>query len=120
MLRGLVMMFLVRTGLLRVVGGLMLDKRVPIKAKLIVPAAIIYLISPFDLIPDFIPFSGWIDDILVLVTSVALFLGTVPKDVILEHLGRGPRRPPDGGQKPGSNVVEGKYRILDDDEQAKS
>ena len=50
MLRGFWFMLLSRTGLLRVVTHLMLDRRVPIKAKVAVPLALVYLISPIDIV----------------------------------------------------------------------
>ena len=72
-------MLLSRTGLLRVVMRLMMDRRVPIRAKVAVPLALVYLISPIDFVPDFIPFQGWVDDIIAitLATAYALHLDTL-------------------------------------------
>jgi Protein of unknown function (DUF1232) len=49
------------------------DRRVPLWRKLVGVAAVAYLIWPFDLIPDFIPFIGWLDDAGVLMAA-AVFL----------------------------------------------
>ena len=49
------------------------DGRVPLWRKLVGVAAVAYLFWPFDLIPDFIPFIGWLDDAGVL-TAAAIFL----------------------------------------------
>ena len=49
------------------------DGRVPLWRKLVGVAAVAYLVWPFDLIPDFIPVIGWLDDVGVL-TAAALFL----------------------------------------------
>jgi uncharacterized membrane protein YkvA (DUF1232 family) len=49
------------------------DGRVPLWRKLVGVAAVAYLIWPFDLIPDFIPVIGYLDDAGVL-TAAALFL----------------------------------------------
>jgi uncharacterized membrane protein YkvA (DUF1232 family) len=49
------------------------DARVPLWRKLVGVAAVAYLFWPFDLIPDFIPFIGYLDDAGVL-TAAALFL----------------------------------------------
>ncbi len=43
---------------------------------LIVP---LYLISPLDIIPDFIPFAGWIDDIVVIPLLVSWIVGLLPQ-----------------------------------------
>ena len=106
------------TGIPRLVFRLVLDPRVPLRTKLILPAAIAYLILPFDFFPDFIvPRLGHVDDVLVLLISVVLFLILAPKEVVYEHLRSG--RP--GGKKPGDDpadppVIEGSYKILDEDE----
>lgn len=72
--------------LARVCWGLMLDRRVPKHLKLIPVGAVLYLLLPCDLIPDFvIPVVGEIDDFLVLFLAFRLFLGLVPEDVLLEH-----------------------------------
>ena len=49
------------------------DGRVPLWRKLVGVAAVAYLVWPFDLIPDYIPIVGWLDDAGVL-TLAALFL----------------------------------------------
>jgi uncharacterized membrane protein YkvA (DUF1232 family) len=49
------------------------DGRVPLWRKLVGVAAVAYLIWPFDLIPDFIPIIGWLDDAGVLMAA-AVFL----------------------------------------------
>ena len=117
MLRGLLLL-LHMTGVPRLVTKLILDRRVPLRTKLILPGALAYLISPLDFVPDMLSFLGRIDDALVLLVSLALFLGLAPKDVVLEHLrsartGVGPKG---GNAGPGKTVIEGKYRIVDDGE----
>ena len=49
------------------------DGRVPLWRKLVGVAAVAYLVWPFDLIPDFIPILGWLDDAGVLMAA-AVFL----------------------------------------------
>jgi uncharacterized membrane protein YkvA (DUF1232 family) len=49
----------------------MVDPRTPIEAKLIAIAALIYLISPFDIIPDIIPGIGFADDAAAITAAVA-------------------------------------------------
>lgn len=43
---------------------------------LVVP---LYLISPLDLIPDFIPFAGWLDDLVVIPLLVSWIVGLLPQ-----------------------------------------
>lgn len=64
------------------------DKRVPFPAKLVVPAMALYLLIPFDLIPDFIPVLGYLDDLLLIVLGLWLFLRLAPRPVFDEHLQR--------------------------------
>ena len=61
------------------------DKRTPLIAKLLLGAAIGYLLLPFDLIPDFIPFFGQLDDLIVVPLLVYTALKLIPKYIIEEH-----------------------------------
>ena len=117
MLRGLLLL-LNMTGVPRLTIRLLLDRRVPLWLKMIPPAAILYLISPMDLVPDIVPILGRIDDALVLLVSLALFLGMAPRDVVSEHI-RGSR----GGRsasRPDQTVIEGRSRLVDDGEEPSS
>ena len=111
-LRGL-LLILSATGLPRIIFRLMLDKRVPFRAKLILPASLLYLISPLDFIPDIIPLAGWIDDIVAVLLSLVLFLSLTPSHVISEHLSR---KSPQA-RKPNKDVIDGSYRHIDDDQE---
>ena len=72
--------------LARICWGLMLDRRVPFRLKLIPLGALVYLLLPYDLIPDFlVPVIGEIDDLLVLFLAFRLFLGLVPAEILSEH-----------------------------------
>jgi uncharacterized membrane protein YkvA (DUF1232 family) len=57
------------------------DSRTPFYAKIPAILSVVYLISPFDLIPDFIPFVGYFDDLIIvpllLNLSIRLFPGPV-------------------------------------------
>ena len=107
------------TGIPRLVVRLMLDRRVPLKSKLILPAGILYVISPIDFVPDILPALGRIDDIIALLLSLVLFLGSAPKDVVLEHL-RGARestRTQRADKRPKGTVIEGTSWIVDDEKE---
>src|SRR5690349_16992186 len=55
---------------LRLLFGLITDRRVAIVDKLLVAGAIAYIVTPIDLIPDFIPFFGEVDDLFLLVLAL--------------------------------------------------
>lgn len=118
MLRGLLLL-LNMTGVPRLLFRLMLDRRVPLRLKLIPPAALVYLISPIDLVPDLLTPLGRIDDVLVLIGSLALFLGMAPRDVVSEHSRGAKRGAETRGADPSSKktVIEGSYRFVDDGEE---
>jgi len=59
-------------------------KETPLLAKLLAAAAVAYALSPIDLIPDFIPVIGFLDDALILPGLVALAIRLIPKDVFAE------------------------------------
>jgi len=75
-------------GKLTVAWRLWRDPRVPLRARLILPAAALYLAMPIDIIPDFIPVLGQLDDVLVVVLALGLFLRLTPRDVMSEHIAR--------------------------------
>ena len=57
------------------------DKDTPVIAKMLAAIAVAYALSPVDLIPDFIPVLGYIDDVILLPTLVAITVKLIPKDV---------------------------------------
>jgi uncharacterized membrane protein YkvA (DUF1232 family) len=71
---------------LQLAGRLMRDERIPVLLRLIPPILVLYLALPIDLIPDFIPVIGQIDDILVVAVGVALLVRLAPMRVFDEHL----------------------------------
>ena len=66
---------------------LFFDSRVPLWPKLIPVFSILYILSPFDLIPDFtLPVIGYVDDTAILFLSLYLFVRLAPKPLVEEHL----------------------------------
>jgi uncharacterized membrane protein YkvA (DUF1232 family) len=61
------------------------DPRVPWYAKALAIAVAAYALSPIDLIPDFIPVLGYLDDLLIVPTGIALAVRLIPPDVMAEH-----------------------------------
>ena len=70
----------------RLFGELIRDERTPVGRKALLAAALGYLVVGRDLIPDDIPVLGGIDDLVVVVLAVDLFLDGVPEDVLEEKL----------------------------------
>lgn len=70
---------------LRLLGGLLLDRRVSALDKALVAGAIAYVVSPIDLIPDFIPFLGEVDDVFVLMASLERLVSHAGHDVLRDH-----------------------------------
>ena len=57
------------------------NKRTPWHAKIIAAVIVVYALSPIDLIPDFIPVLGYLDDIIILPALIALCIRCIPKEV---------------------------------------
>ena len=60
------------------------DPRAPILAKLIIGLVVAYALSPIDLIPDFIPIIGHLDDLILLPLGIWLCIRLIPRTVWLE------------------------------------
>jgi len=71
---------------IRLAWRLLLDSRVPMWLKAIVPASLLYLISPIDLIPDVALGVGQLDDLAVLIIGVKLFIELCPPALVREHM----------------------------------
>jgi len=61
------------------------DPRVPWYAKGVAVAVAAYAASPIDLIPDFIPVVGYLDDLIILPLGIALVIKLIPADIMAEH-----------------------------------
>ena len=91
---------------------LMLDKRVPLKLKILPVIAVVYLLLPWDFIPDLMPLIGWIDDIVVVILSIGIFFVFGPLSILTRNIGQ--NHDLDNEQPVNGKVVEGKYRVVDD------
>lgn len=60
------------------------DPRTPWYAKLVAMLVVAYALSPIDLIPDFIPVLGWLDDLILLPLGVLLVIRLMPKPLMAE------------------------------------
>jgi uncharacterized membrane protein YkvA (DUF1232 family) len=101
-------------GKLSLVFQLMRDPRVNKGLKIVIPAIVAaYILSPVDLIPDFIPVLGELDDLAIILLAINMFIRLAPPEVVAEYRS--------GGTGAGSNVgpadaggetVDASYRVI--------
>jgi uncharacterized membrane protein YkvA (DUF1232 family) len=63
------------------------DPRVPWQAKAVAICVAAYALSPIDLIPDFIPVLGYLDDLIIVPLGVMLVVRMIPPEIMAEHRG---------------------------------
>jgi uncharacterized membrane protein YkvA (DUF1232 family) len=68
------------------------DPRVPWYAKAVAGLTAAYAVSPIDLIPDFIPVLGYLDDLVLIPLGLALAIRMIPPAVLAEHRAEAARR----------------------------
>jgi uncharacterized membrane protein YkvA (DUF1232 family) len=71
--------------ILKLVGRLLVDQRVPRRAKITLGMAAAYVMSPVDLIPEMIPVVGWADDILILMFAIDSLIDRAGSEIVDEH-----------------------------------
>jgi uncharacterized membrane protein YkvA (DUF1232 family) len=65
---------------------LMMDPRVALVTKVLIPlAAVAYFILPIDLLPDFVPILGQLDEVAIILLLVRLFIALAPQEVVAEY-----------------------------------
>lgn len=70
---------------LRLLYGLITDRRVANIDKLVVAGAVAYILLPLDIIPDFIPFLGEVDDVFLLILAIQRLITNAGRAVVSEH-----------------------------------
>ncbi len=73
---------------IRLVWALLRDPRLPARQKLILAGIGGYVILPIDLIPDFVPVLGQLDDLAVVLLGLDLFIRSAPPELVDEHLAK--------------------------------
>jgi uncharacterized membrane protein YkvA (DUF1232 family) len=61
------------------------DGRTPLATKVFPWAALLYLLVPIDIVPDFVPLLGQLDDVGIIVLLVTIAMKVIPKDLWQEH-----------------------------------
>jgi len=70
---------------LRVYRAALKDPRTPWAAKLFLGAGVAYMLSPIDVIPDFIPVVGHLDDLVIVPFLIAVGLRMIPRGLLREY-----------------------------------
>jgi uncharacterized membrane protein YkvA (DUF1232 family) len=70
---------------LRLVGGLAADRTIPRRTRWLVGLLVIYLASPLDLVPDFVPAIGFADDAIITAFVLRHVIRRVGPDKLQEH-----------------------------------
>jgi uncharacterized membrane protein YkvA (DUF1232 family) len=92
---------------------LLIDRRVGLLLKLIIPGLLLgYMIFPVDLLPDFIPVLGQLDDLAVIALGIKLFIELSPKDIVREY--RGDANSTSSPIEPNGNedAIDADYRVV--------
>ncbi|MGH8913715.1 MAG: YkvA family protein [Acidimicrobiia bacterium] len=71
--------------LVKLVGRLLKDPRVPRRSKVVLGFAALYVASPIDLVPEFIPVIGWADDLLLVIYALDSLIERAGSEVVEEH-----------------------------------
>ena len=71
--------------IVKLIGRLLLDPRVPRRAKITLGIAAAYVVSPIDLIPDVIPVIGWADDVLLVLFAIDSLIERAGPEIVDEH-----------------------------------
>jgi uncharacterized membrane protein YkvA (DUF1232 family) len=98
-------------GELRLIGHLMVNRQVPLWAKIVPLVTVGYILSPIDLAPDWLPGMGQIDDLAILLIGLRLFVEVCPRDVVQQMRGEMRDR---AATDPNADVVDTTYRVLDE------
>ncbi len=86
----------------RLVWRLLRDPDVPASFKMIPPASLLYLLFPFDFLPDFALGLGQLDDIAIILLGLKLFIELCPQEIVRHHLQE-------------MSSVSGSYRVMDEE-----
>ena len=78
--------------IIRTIRGLATDPVLPKATKIALAAAVLYLVSPIDLVPDFIPVLGYLDDLIVVPLGILAVVKLLPAELMAEFRAEAARR----------------------------
>ena len=71
--------------LTRLFAGLVRDPRVPLRAKVVLGVTALYLAMPIDVVPDFVPIAGSLDDAIIAAFALRFVVRTTSLEIVAEH-----------------------------------
>jgi uncharacterized membrane protein YkvA (DUF1232 family) len=83
----------------------MRDSRTPFAAKVLAVVVVSYALSPIDLIPDFVPVLGYLDDVLLLPLGIIAVRAMIPPPLMAELRDRAAGMPPLSSRKGAAGVI---------------
>lgn len=106
----------------RLVWLLLRDEDVPVYLKLLPLAAVLYVLFPIDLISDFVPLFGQLDDVTAILVGAKMFIEMSPQDIVNRHIhdlrrqygsGNEDDAEPSDKEIDASIIIEGEFEKLD-------
>ena len=94
----------------RLVSRLLREPRVPLLAKAVPLLAALYLLSPLDLVPDFFPLLGQVDDVSLILVALAVFLRLCPAAFVAFHRAAIAEGQPYSPMSPTDDVIDAEWR----------
>ena len=71
---------------IKLIWRLLNDGRISPWPKMVIPATLLYLLFPVDIVPDIVPGLGQLDDIAVILLGLKLFVEMCPSEIVRQHL----------------------------------
>ena len=112
---------------IRLVYYLLRDPEVPFYLKLLPFTAVVYLLFPFDLLTDFAPVNGQLDDITILLVGTKIFIELAPPHVVARHMeairvqdGYGVVNTPAADDLAESIIIDGEHEVIVNKEKDRS
>lgn len=94
----------------RLGARLLREPAVPLATKAVMPLALVYLISPIDVLPDFVPVLGQLDDLALVYVALKLFLRLCPPAAVAFHHAAALARRPFTAMSPAATVIDAEFR----------
>jgi uncharacterized membrane protein YkvA (DUF1232 family) len=95
---------------LRVATRLLREPAVPAAAKAVIPLGLLYLVSPIDVLPDFLPILGQLDDLALAYVALRLFLRLCPPAAVAFHRAAALAKRPFTTMSPSDVVIDAEFR----------
>jgi uncharacterized membrane protein YkvA (DUF1232 family) len=61
------------------------DERIPVQNRIVIGGLLVYLMTPIDIVPDFVPILGWLDDAFITLIILDYIFNSADTEVILQH-----------------------------------